>query len=136
MLFRSDLPPHVAEAVGDRRLVIHQMHSVNDSMGFGVWQSGVRIRALGMDPDNGVFIDEGEPTAAELPFWQGERPEEDDYPLPFHPLDLAEELLRAELSFVLEGMPEPGDVDPYDIPMYTFTRGPAPGGRRGLFRRR
>jgi hypothetical protein len=116
------LPAQVAQAVGSRRLIVHQMHSVNDSMGFGVWQSGKLVRALGMDPENGIFINEGEPTAAEEPFWRGDHPEDDDYPLPFHPLELAEELLRAELGFVLEGMPRPDDIDPYDIPMFTFTR--------------
>ena len=60
----------------------------------------------------------------------------DDYPLPFHPLELGEELLRAELGFVLEGRPAPDDVEPFDIPMYTFTPGKEPASGRRLFRRR
>lgn len=130
------LPPRVVQAVGSRRLVIHQMHSANDSMGFGVWQSGSLIRALGMDPENGIFINQGEPTAAEEPFWRGDHPEDDGYPLPFHPLELAEELLRAELGFVFEGMPQPDDVEPWDVPMFTFTLGAATRNIRSLFRRR
>lgn len=132
----GSLPTRVAKAVGDRRLVIHQMHSVNDSMGFGVWQSGRWIRTLGMDPEAGIFINDGEPTAAEQPFWNGDHAEDDDYPLPFHPLDLAEELLRAELGFVLEGDPRPDDLDPFEIPMFTFTPGPKGDTRRRLFGRR
>ena len=111
------------------------MHSVNDSLGYIVWQSDQRVRALGMDPDGGIFLDEGERVPAEGPFWGGDHPIGDGYPLPFHPLDLGEELLRAELGFVLEGRPDPGDVEPYDIPMYTFTPAqPAKG--RGFFRKR
>jgi hypothetical protein len=87
-----------------------------------------------MDPYHGIFLNEGEPTPAEVPFWRGDHPE-DDYPLPFHPLELAEELLRVELGFVLEAMPAEGDVEPYDIPMFTFTPAPAER-RRRLFRRR
>lgn len=132
----DDLPSRVAKAVGDRRLVIHQMHSVNDSMGFGVWESGRWVRMLGMDPDGGIFLNEGEPTPVERPFWAGEHAEDDDYPLPFHPLDLAEELLRAELGFVLEGEPRPDDVDAFDIPMFTFTPGAQAETRRRLFGRR
>jgi hypothetical protein len=56
--------------------------------------------------------------------------------LPFHPLELAEQLLRAELGFVLEGVPADGDVDAFDIPMFTFTAAPAVPARRGLFKRR
>ncbi len=127
------LPEHVARSVGDRRLVVHQMHSVNDSMGFGVWHNGRWVRRLGMDPDNGIFLNEGEPLPAERPFWAGEHAEDDDYSLPFHPLELAEELLRAELGFVLEGEPGADDVDPFEIPMFTFARQPQPTRRRRLF---
>src|SRR3954471_20139179 len=130
------VPPHVAASVGNRRLVILQMHSVNDSLGYIVWQAGRRLRALGMDPDAGVFLDEGEPTPPEEPFWAGRHPVGDGYPLPFHPLDLGEELLRAELGFVLEGRPAPDDVEPFDIAMYTFSPGEAVASGRRFFRKR
>jgi len=129
------LPARILEAVGERRLIVHQMHSVNESMGFLVWQSGELVRALGMDADNGVFLNVGEPTPAEDPFWRDDHPEDDDYPLPIHPLELAEETLRAELGFVLEGIPGEGGPGAYEIPMFTFTAVPSPSTRRGLFRR-
>ncbi|WP_405605221.1 DUF6928 family protein [Streptomyces sp. NBC_01410] len=37
--------------------------------------------------------------------------DEEPYPLPFHPLDLGEEALRALCGFIQEGRPEPDDVD-------------------------
>lgn len=83
--FGGKVPKHIAKAVGDRRLVMHQMHSFNDSMGFGVWQGGRWLRVLGMDPEGGIFANDGEPTAAERPFWNGDHAEDDDYPLPFPP---------------------------------------------------
>ncbi|GAA2558618.1 hypothetical protein GCM10010435_32100 [Winogradskya consettensis] len=42
------------------------------------------------------------------------------YPLPFHPLELGEDALRALFGFILEGHPEPDDVDPFDVPVHGF----------------
>lgn len=63
----------------------------------------------------------------ELPYWAGEHPvepwpDEDDepYPLPFHPLELGEDALRALFGFVQEGMPGPDDIDEHSVPMHGF----------------
>lgn len=139
----APLPAHLAAAVGDRRLVVHAMHSVSDSLVYCVWQSGERVRALGMDLDAGVVLDVGAPTPVEEAFWRGDHDDGEGGALPFHPLDLGEELLRAELGFVLEGEPGQDDLDADEITMHTFRsrRTPAaataaPPRRRGLFRRR
>jgi hypothetical protein len=46
--------------------------------------------------------------------------DQEPYPLPFHPLELGEEALRALLGFVLEGLPTSEDVDAFEIPMHGF----------------
>ncbi|WP_370121124.1 hypothetical protein [Streptacidiphilus sp. MAP12-33] len=79
--------------------------------------------------------DIGERFAFEAPIWIGEHPveldeawgEQDPYPLAFHPLELGEEALRAFFGFVLEGMPEPDDIDPYEVALRGFHL-TAPGG--------
>ncbi|MFF3653937.1 DUF6928 family protein [Streptomyces olivochromogenes] len=49
-------------------------------------------------------------------------PDEDEepYPLPFHPLELGEDALRALCGFVQEGLPEPDDIDAYAIALHGF----------------
>ncbi|MFF8770142.1 DUF6928 family protein [Kitasatospora sp. NPDC015120] len=47
--------------------------------------------------------------------------------LPFHPLGLGEEALRFFFGFVLEGVPGPEDVDPYEVVLQGF-RLTGPGG--------
>ncbi|WP_329342777.1 hypothetical protein OG866_41115 [Streptomyces sp. NBC_00663] len=95
----SQLPEHLVAASAGRRLVLHAMHSVVD------------------------------PLAFERPYWAGERPadvipwpDEDDepYPLPFHPLELGEEALRALCGFVIEGHPEPDDIDASAVWLHGF----------------
>jgi hypothetical protein len=51
-----------------------------------------------------------------MPGW----PNQDPYPLPFHPLDLGEEALRALFGFVLEGRPDPSDLDADEIHLHGF----------------
>jgi len=64
---------------------------------------GRLVRSLGVSPDTGIVEDIGEPYPFERPYWAGEHPVtstfpgQGPYPLPFHPLDLDEEALRALL---------------------------------------
>ena len=59
----------------------------------------------------------GSPLAFEGPYWAGEHalePEDendDPYPLPFHPLELAEEALRTLFGFNYEGIYLDDDPD-------------------------
>ncbi len=133
-------------APGDgRRTQLLRMLSSVDYLSFGVWSDGRPVRALTLDPDNGIVENLGTPLPCEAPFWAGERPVDDDpdefdgdsedgdsegddsegdstegYPFPFHPLELGEVVLRALFGFVLEGMPHDDDIDPYEVPLVGF----------------
>lgn len=125
----SQLPEHLVAASAGRRLVLHAMHSVVDWLAFAVWEDGRLIRSLSLSPDSGIIENIGEPLPFELPYWAGNRPadvipwpdeNEETYPLPFHPLDLGEDALRALCGFVQEGRPEPDDVDADTIRLHGF----------------
>lgn len=123
----SRLPAQLVEASAGRRLVLHAMHSVVDWLAFAVWEDGQLVRSLSLSPDSGILENIGEPLAFEAAYWAGEHPvphdpdwSDEPYALPFHPLDLGEEALRALLGFVLEGMPEPDDADPYEVGLLGF----------------
>ncbi|GAA2999967.1 hypothetical protein GCM10017559_21060 [Streptosporangium longisporum] len=124
----SRLPAHLIEASAGRRLVLHAMHSVVDWLAFAVWENGRLVRSLSLSPDSGILENIGRPFPFEAPYWAGEHPvdpdpsreDEEPYPLPFHPLELGEEALRALFGFVVEGMPGPDDVDPDDVGLCGF----------------
>ena len=114
------LPDHIREVARGRRIVLHVMNSTNDSLTFMVWQAGELVRALIVSPDDGITRDEGMRLAAEQPFWSGQRRPPAGYALPFHPLDLGEELLRAEVGCVIEAPPMPGDLDAMAVTICEF----------------
>ncbi|MEU4221078.1 DUF6928 family protein [Actinoplanes sp. NPDC026623] len=121
----SQLPATLLRAGADRRIIMHGMHSVSDRLYFAVWENGSLVRSLSVSPDAGITENIGEPYDFERPYWAGERPVEstlsgDPYPLPFHPLELGEDALRALFGFILEGLPDPSDVDPYEVPVRGF----------------
>jgi hypothetical protein len=124
----SELPTHLVAASVGRKLVLHAMHSVVDALTFAVWEDGKLIRSLSLSPDSGIVENLGTPFDFEIPYWAGEYPVEPDpewedeepYPLPFHPLELGEDALRALAGFILEGRPHPNDVDPYTVPLYGY----------------
>ncbi|MER5476031.1 hypothetical protein ABT026_03430 [Streptomyces sp. NPDC002734] len=125
----SELPEYLVAASAGRRLVLHAMHSVVDWLAFAVWEDGRLVRSLSLSPDSGIIENIGEPLPFEVPYWAGDRPadvvpwpdeDEEPYPLPFHPLDLGEDALRALCGFVQEGMPEPDDIDASAISLHGF----------------
>ncbi|MGW2237265.1 DUF6928 family protein [Streptomyces sp. NPDC001759] len=125
----SQLPEHLVAASAGRRLVLHAMHSVVDWLAFAVWEDGHLVRSLSLSPDSGIIENIGEPLPFELPYWAGDRPadvipwpdeDEEPYPLPFHPLELGEDALRALCGFIQEGRPEPDDVDADNIRLHGF----------------
>ncbi|MEU3819448.1 hypothetical protein AB0E74_07535 [Streptomyces sp. NPDC030392] len=144
----SQLPEHlVAESAG-RRLVLHAMHSVADWLAFALWEDGRLVRSLSLSPDSGIIENIGEPLPFELPYWAGDRPadivpwpgeEEEPYALPFHPLELGEDALRALCGFIQEGRPEPDDIDAEAIALYGFhvrdPHGPDPAEQEAALRR-
>ena len=127
--FPSQLPEHLVAASVGRRLVLHAMHSVVDWLAFAVWEDGRLLRSLSLSPDSGIIENIGEPLPFELPYWAGDRPadaipwpdeDEEPYTLPFHPLELGEDALRALCGFVQEGRPEPDDVDTGSVALHGF----------------
>ncbi|MEU7923336.1 DUF6928 family protein [Micromonospora zamorensis] len=121
----SQLPARLLRAGAGRRIIMHGMHSASDWLCFAVWENGELVRSLSLSPDAGIGENIGEPYDFELPYWAGEHPvepmfSEDPYPLPFHPLDLGEQALRALFGFIIEGRPDPDDINPFDIHLHGF----------------
>ncbi|WP_433544526.1 DUF6928 family protein (plasmid) [Streptomyces sp. CA-294286] len=58
----------------------------------------------------------------ERDFWAGQRPvrHAPGCPLPFHPLDLGNEVLRVFFGFVLEGRADDGCFHPEDVTLSAF----------------
>jgi len=121
----SQLPPHLV-ALGQRRtLVLHTMHSVVDFFAYALWADGTLVRSLSMalgGPRPGIMENIGAPLAFEEPYWAGDHPIGEEYPLPFYPLDLAEPpAMRALFGFSLSGHAQPGEIDPGSIRLGGFT---------------
>ncbi|MGW1798199.1 DUF6928 family protein [Streptomyces sp. NPDC001984] len=146
--FPSQLPEHLVAASVGRRLVLHAMHSVVDWLAFAVWEDGRLVRSLSLSPDSGIIENIGDPLPFELPYWAGDRPadvtpwpgeQEEPYALPFHPLALGEDALRALRGFIQEGRPEPDDVDADNIELHGFhvgdPHGPDPAEQEAELRR-
>ncbi|MER7273021.1 hypothetical protein ABT369_01055 [Dactylosporangium sp. NPDC000244] len=113
----SELPGHLLALGAGRRILMLGMHSVIDWLCFAVWEDGVLVRSLGLLPDEGIQENIGEPYPFERPFWAGEHPvepdeEEGEYPLPFHPLELGDVVLRELWGFEA--------LDWTDVPMRGF----------------
>ncbi|AGL17378.1 hypothetical protein [Actinoplanes sp. N902-109] len=111
----SDLPSELAELGRGRRIVMHGRHSVVDWLCFAVWEDSRLVQSMSLSPDSGIIENLGDPLPFERPYWGGQHPvpvdpgspDQSAYPLPFHPLELGEEALRALFGFVLEGRPDP-----------------------------
>ena len=124
----STLDRRFLDVGAGRTVYLHAMHSVVNWFAFAVWgPDGQLRRALSVWPDNGVVENLGEPLPFEQPFWAGDHVDPDDIdeddpdPLPFHPLELAEEALGTLFGFVYEGpTTNPEALDPDDIPLAAF----------------
>ena len=126
--YPSRLDRRFIDHAAGRKIYLHCMHSVVDWFAFAVWEKGQLRRALSLSPDSGIMEDEGERLPFEAPYWSGQRPavdpEEDPagYPLPFHPLEMGEDTLKALFGYNLEGEIDPTQVDPQTIRMMVFAR--------------
>jgi hypothetical protein len=106
----SEFPGRYLDVAAGRRVMLHAMHSVSDSLTYAVWEHGALLRSLVISPA-GIAENIGTPLPFEEPYWAGERPVGDGYSLPFHPLDLGNDALRALLGFILEGRTQATDID-------------------------
>ncbi len=126
--YPSKMPRAFIDAAGGGTATLHAMHSVVDWCAFAHWRDGKLIRSLSVSPDSGVMEDIGDKMEFEMPFWSGANPvgdspeEEHEYPLPFHPLELAEAALEAFFGYQLEGYIDAEQLQPEDIPLLRFKR--------------
>lgn len=138
----SELPERLLKLGAGRRIVVHGMHSVVDGLSFAVWDDGTLVRSLSLSPDSGIAENIGEPFDFELPYWDGAHPvrltlypeDTEPYPLPFHPLELGEEALRALFGFVIEGFHTRDDIDGEAVHLHGF-RVDDPSGQEQAARR-
>jgi len=106
---------------------LHAMHSVSDWFAFSIWEDGHLVRSLSLSSDDGVLESIGEKLPFEVAYWDGEHPavepeEMDEYPLPFHPLELGEEVLKEFFGYQLEGYTEEALLVPEEIVLAGYKR--------------
>lgn len=125
----STLHRRFLDEAGGRTLYLHASHSVIDWFGYAIWTgNGELTRSLSLRPDDGVIENLGEPLEFERPYWAGERPlvygrQKIAYPLPFHPLELAQDALRALFGFQYEGEVYDDDPDLEEITLAAYRLG-------------
>ena len=127
--YPSRLPSRFLEAATGHTMYLHAMHSVVDWFAYAIWVNGTLERSLSLSPDNGILEDIGPRRAFEEPYWAGRHPvvidseeDETEYPLPFHALELGEAALLELFGYQLEGVIDPGQVQPERIPLVRFRR--------------
>jgi hypothetical protein len=120
----STLDRRFRDEARGRTLYLHAMHSVVDWFAYAVWTpDGELRRSLSLSPESGVLENLGAPLPFEAPYWAGEKavdPADSGYPLPFHPLDLAEDALRALFGFTYEGSYLDDDPETEDVVLAGF----------------
>jgi hypothetical protein len=122
----SEFPARYLDAAAGRRVILHAMHSVTDMLAYAIWENGSLVRSLCLSPDDGIVENIGDPLPFEAPYWAGEHPPGDRYPLPFHPLELGgDAALRALFGFTIEGRPQPADIDVESVKLAGFQVPPA-----------
>jgi hypothetical protein len=109
-----------------RKIYLHAMHSAVEWFAFGQWEDGELLRSLSLSPDSGILEDTGQRPPFEEPYWSGRHPavkdEGDEYPYPFHPLELGEAALKEFFGYQLEGYIDPALLKPESIPLIRYKR--------------
>ncbi len=121
----SEFPGRFVAAGTGRRVIYHAMHSAVDWLAFAVWEDERLVRSLSLAPDFGIIEDLGGHLPFELAYWNGDHPAGEDYPLPFHPLQLGERAMGEFFGFYAEGAmagdDAPNDqVDSMEVEMHAF----------------
>jgi hypothetical protein len=128
--YPSALSQIFLEAGRTGKTYLHAMHSVVDWFAFAIWSSGKLTRSLSLSPDSGILEDIGDHLPFEIPFWSGQYPAVDNgenYPFPFHPLELGEATLHELFGYQIEGFahaPRP-PVEAETIPLVRYKRLPS-----------
>lgn len=124
--YPSKLPKSFIAPDAGGTVYLHAMHSVVDWLAFAQWVDGRLVRSLSVSPDDGVLEDVGERFTFEAPFWSGKNPVSsnggDEYPLPFHPLELGESALKEFFGYQLEGYGDRPPLQPESVPLVKFRR--------------
>jgi hypothetical protein len=125
--YPSKLPAAFIAYGSNRTIYLHAMHSAVDWFAYAQWTNGKLVRSLSLSPESGILEDIGPHLPLEAPFWSGEKPvtndeEEEEYPLPFHPLELGEEALREFFGYQLEGFIDSTLLKPASIPLVKYKR--------------
>jgi hypothetical protein len=124
--YPSRLPASFISAGGQGTVYLHAMHSVVDWFAFAQWKNGQLLRSLSLSPDRGILEDIGQRLPFEEPFWSGKHPavddEEDEYPFPFHPLELGEAALKEFFGYQLEGLIDNSLLEPESVPLVIYKR--------------
>jgi hypothetical protein len=130
--YPSKLPQRFIAAGGNRTVTLHAMHSVVDWFAYATWADGKLVRSLSLSPDGGIMEDIGQRLPFEEPYWSGQHPaidseeEKDDYPFPFHPLELGEATLKDRFGYQLEGYIDASLLEPESIPLVRYKRSRSP----------
>lgn len=130
--FQTDKPSTLARRFIDTgrsgTATLVGLYSVVDWFAYARWENGTLVRSLSLAPDFGVIEDIGTPMAFKEPYWAGQHPvvdeedDDDDYPLPFHPLELGDIAMLALLGYQIEGHPKDFLFQPEDIALMRFER--------------
>jgi uncharacterized protein DUF6928 len=126
--YPSMLPAPFIAAGGSGTVYLHAMHSVVDWFAYAKWINGNLVRSLSLSPDSGILEDIGQRLPFEEPYWAGQHPVildgEDDYPFPFHTLELGEAALKEFFGYQIEGdgSIDPALLQPESIPLVKYKR--------------
>jgi hypothetical protein len=127
----STLNRRFLNQIRGRTLYLHSMHSVLDWFSYAVWDGdGALRRSLSLSPDAGIMENIGNPMEFETPYWNGMKPVDGDidnnlsYPLPFHPLEMAEDALRSLFGFNYEGycLDDDPDLEAFALAGFSLDR--------------
>lgn len=124
--YPSKIPQHFINYSNYSHIYVFAMHSVVDWFAFAIRKDKKLVRSLSLSPDSGIMEDIGEKMPFELEYWSGKHPvndsedEEDQYPLPFHPLDFGEAVLLNLMGYQYEGYEHLNKIDPETVEMLCF----------------
>ena len=130
--YPSKLPQRFIAAGGNGTVTLLAMHSVVDWFAYATWANGNLVRSLSLSPDSGIIEDIGQRLPFEEPYWSGKHPAvdseevKDDYPFPFHPLELGEAALKDQFGYQLEGHIDASLLEPGSIPLVRYKRSSSP----------